>query len=75
MDDDAPLAVDVLGADWAGVGDLTGADETLTTDPVALIELLAVVERVVEFLLLDFGDAVDQVVSRLIGHIGVFLHD
>ena len=59
LDDDTPFTVDVLGADGTGVGDVAGADESLATDPVALIELFAVVERIVEFLFLLFGDSVD----------------
>ena len=75
LDDDAPFAVDVLGADRAGVSDAAGADETFTADPVALVELLAVVERVIEFLFLLLGHAINQIVGRLVGNIGVFLQD
>ena len=63
LDDDAPFAVDVLGAQRSGVFDVAGADESFTADPVTLVELFAVVERVVEFLFLRFGDAIDQIVS------------
>ena len=73
LDDDAPFAVDVLGAHGSRVGHFGRADETLTTDPVALIELLSVVERVIEGFLLLLADALDQIVSRLMGHVSVFL--
>ena len=63
LDDDAPLTGRVLGAQGTRVGHLAGADETLTTDPVALVELLAVVERIIEFLLLFLADAVHQIVG------------
>ena len=75
LDDNSPFAQDVGGADWAGVFDVAGADETFTADPVALVELLAVVERVIEFLFLLLGHAINQIVGRLVGNIGVFLQD
>ena len=73
LDNDAPFAVYVLGTQRAGVVDIRRADESLTADPVALVELLSVVERVVEFLLLFLGDAIDQIVSGLGHNIGPFL--
>ena len=75
LHDDAPLAVDVLGADRAGVQDLARADVAFAADPVALVERLAVVERVVKVLLLERCHAIDQVVGRLVSHFGVFLQD
>ena len=44
LDDDAPLSGNVLGAQWSGVLDVGRADESLSADPVTLVELLAVVE-------------------------------
>lgn len=75
LNDHTPFTIDVLGADWASVFDIAGADETFTTNPVTLIELFAVVERVIEFLFLLLGDTIDQIIGRLIGNIGVFLQD
>ena len=63
LDDDAPFAGRVLGAKWTRIGHVAGADETLATYPVALVELFAVVERIIEFLLLFFADAIHQVVG------------
>ncbi len=75
LDDNAPFTIDVLSADWASVSDGAGADETFTTNPVALIELLAVVERVIEFLFLGLGDTINQIISGLVSNIGVLLQD
>lgn len=63
LDDHTPLTVDVLGAEGPGVLDVARADEALSANPVALVELLAVVERVVELFFLSLGDALDQVVG------------
>lgn len=73
LDDDTPFAIDVLGAKGTGVLDVGRADESFSADPVALVKLFAVVERIVEFLFLLLGDAIDQIVGRLVSHIGVFL--
>ena len=63
LDDDAPFTGRVLGAQRTRVGHVAGAYETLTTNPVALVELLAVVERIIEFLLLFLADAIYQIVG------------
>lgn len=75
LDNNAPFAVDVLGAEGAGVLDVARADEAFAANPVALVELFAVVERVVELLFLDLGDTVNEVVGGLVGNIGVLLQD
>lgn len=75
LDDDAPLSVHIAGADRASVENVTGADVALISNPVALIEWISVVERVVEVVLFDIGDTVDQVVSGLISNFGVLLDD
>lgn len=59
LDNDAPFTISVLSAQRTSVLDVAGANESLTADPVALIKLFAVIERVVEFLLLSLGDTVD----------------
>lgn len=75
LDNDAPLAVDVLGAHGASVQDLARADVAFTADPVALVERLAIVQRVVKVLLFEGSHAIDQIVGRLVGHFSVFLQD
>lgn len=75
LDDDTPFTSSVLGTKGTRISDVTGTDETFTTDPVALVELLSFVERVIEFLLLFFADSIDQIVSGLIGNVSVFLED
>ena len=63
LDDNSPFAQDVGGADWAGVFDVAGADETFTADPVALVELLSVVLTVVKVVLSQRSQTIDQIVS------------
>ena len=75
LNDDAPFAFGVLGAEGADVADVGRADEAFTADPVALVELVAVVEGVVESLLLFLGDSIDQIIGRLVGDVGVLLQD
>jgi hypothetical protein len=75
LDDNTPFSLDVDGAHRSGVQHLGRADVALTADPVALLERRAVVVGVVESALLDGGQSVDSVVSRLVGNVGVFLQN
>ena len=59
LDDHTPFTIGVLGTEWTGILDVAWADETFSANPITLIELFAVVERVVEFLLLHLGDTID----------------
>ena len=43
LDDDAPFTIDVLSANWASVEDVTGANVTLSADPVALLKCATVI--------------------------------
>ena len=63
LDNDAPFTGRILGAQGTRVSHVAWADETFTTNPVALVELLAVVERIIEFLFLFFADAIHQIVG------------
>ena len=58
LDNDAPFTGRVLSAQGTRVSHVAWADETFTTNEVALVELLAVVERIIEFLFLFFADAI-----------------
>ena len=75
LDDDTPFTFNVNGPNWPSVCDFRRADVALTADPVALLERRAVVVGVVESALLDGGQSVDSVVSRLVGNVGVFLQN
>ena len=48
LDNNAPFSIDVLGAEWAGVLDTTGADVAFFTNPVALLEWISVVQGIIE---------------------------
>lgn len=51
LNDNAPLSIGIHRADRASVQDIAGADVSFTTDPVALLEGVAVVLGVVEVFL------------------------
>ena len=63
LDDDSPFSSNVLGTQGTSIGNIRWADKSLTTDPVALVELLSIVERIVKFILLFFGNSINQIVS------------
>ena len=73
LDNDAPLAFDVLGTDGTSVENLARADISITADPVALVESVAVVVRVVEMALLQRSDTVNQDIGRLVENICILL--
>lgn len=75
LDDHAPLAVYVAGTNGPAVKDITRADVTLISNPVALVERVSVVKRIVKVVLLNVAHSVHQVVGRLIGDICVLLQD
>ena len=75
LNDNTPIAIHILGAHWPGVQDFRGADVALISDPVALVERIAVVQRVIEMIFLHIGHSIDQIVGRLIRNLGVLLHN
>jgi len=75
LNDDSPFSIDVLSAQGTSVGDIRWADKSLTSNPVAFVELLAVIEGIVEFLLLLLCDSINQIIGRLVSNIGVLLQD
>lgn len=75
LDDNTPIAIHILGAHGPGVQDFRRADVALISDPVALVERIAVVQRVIEMVFLHIGHSIDQIVGRLIRNLGVLLHN
>ena len=78
VDDHSPLACHVLGAPRLTVPDVTGTDVARRSGPVGdVIRRLALggarVEAVVEGGLLLGGETLHQIVSRLVGDVGIFL--
>ena len=80
LKDDAPVALHIDGAADAGVVDLGGAEVALGAGPVGDVVGAgalggAGVVAVVEGVLLVASDVLDEVVGRLVGHVGVLLQE
>jgi hypothetical protein len=75
LNDDSPFSIDVLSTQGTSIGNIRWADISLTSNPVAFVELLAVIEGIVKFLLLLLCDSINQIIGRLVSNIGVLLQN
>lgn len=75
LDNGAPFAVDVPCSDRPSVQDLARADVTGAANPVALLESLAAVQRVIKAFLFERVHSLHEIVGRLVSNFGVFLEN
>lgn len=71
LNDDAPFSFNIHGTNWTSVKDVARTNVSFTSDPVALVERIAIVQGIIEVVFILGGDSIDQIVGRLISYFGV----